>query len=76
MNRIIIGRILVAITFIFSSISFGYLFFTEFVDYPIVYIFTIPMCGYFPVVTGILFIMTLGIDINDPNNDGGIINVS
>ncbi len=50
MKNIIKGRILLVFLIIFSSISFGYIFFKEAIDYPILYIYSIPSLFYIPVM--------------------------
>jgi len=50
MEDITKGRILLCFLIIFTSIFFGYVFLTEFVDYPIVYIYTISAVSYIPVM--------------------------
>jgi len=53
------GRLLILLLVIYSSVGFGYLFFTLFVNVPILYIYTVPVCLYIPVMTMYAFILSL-----------------
>lgn len=56
MENITKARWLILLSLVISIGLFGYLFFKEFIHYPIIWIYTIPLCLYFPVVTtGLLF---------------------
>ena len=62
------GRILICLLIIVSTIGFGYLFFTEFIDVPILYVYTMPLSLYIPVVSVILLFKTFENQEVKPNS--------
>lgn len=61
MSKLLKGRICILVTLGLSSIL-AFRVFIQFLGYPIVWIYVIPACLYFPVVLIILFIKTYSDD--------------